>query len=1226
MKSTRTLKVRPPDPSRLMATAFIAWASTFGHASANPAGGSVAVGQATISQPSATNTIITQLSSKALINWSSFSIPGGSSVTVHQPGASSILVDRVTGGSRSLLFGTLTANGQVWLINGAGIVVGPGANITAAGVLLSTAGIADGDFSAGSYNFGVAGSPGAAVVNRGAITATDGSAVLAGERVKNRGVVAARLGTVALVGAKTYAVDFAGDGLLKFAITAPVEQVAPGARALIENSGTLAAEGGTVLLTAAAAKGVIENVINTSGIIEATSVAAVNGQIVLSGSGGGTRVSGTLDASGKGAGETGGQVAVLGDSVTLAPGARIDVSGDAGGGTALIGGNFHGAGPQQNAQATSVAQGATIDADAITSGNGGGVAVWSDGATSVAGTITARGGATGGKGGSVETSGKQQLFITGTVDTRAPLGHVGTWLSDPTNYTICISGCNETGAHVASTVAASERVIDTSGNITVSDAISYSSSNQLSLLAGGNITVSATIQNSGSGNVNLVAGWNGSAGLNIGGTSFNAATLLGIANSYGQNNGSVTIGDGTQGSGIAVGSAGGQTNIAANNLTLTGSNNSNGAFAQVGYAGGDASGAITVTLSNDLTLTGGSGDSGGAYAQIGHGAADGTSSASVAGDITVQVAGLTTLAPFSTSSGQARIGNASQGTPLGNVTLTSGTISSSNQALGDSLGDDIPGGNVTIDVTGAGAMMSIGDNTTHEYLSPFAITLKAPAGTINFNGTVINDENGSITITAANITAQGSITTASGAVTINGRMVLDSDFSIDTTTFGDSAGANVAFNGTIDDSSGNAGTAGLTVAAGSGAVTFGGALGGTVPIAALTATASTINLNGNITTDLSPVMFTGPVVLMSDVTIDTTANGTQTNGKSITFSDIVGGVSFEGQGLTLKAGTTGDIDFQSDVGFPGDGARLKSLTIVGANLVSSEGANGISAGSFTETGGQSDLDITGQITTGFGTMAINPPIVNGGPISISTAGNVTIGSGLPLVTSNGVYLPSLYSGGADAGSVSNSFGLGVGTTTGNAGAITVTAGGTLTLYNGATARGGRTDRAGVNGGNAAAISLTSTGGDVAIADTSWNDRGVYLDAFGGDFDRLLRRRQWRQRRGHHRLGAEHHGRKDRLRRRRHHQRIGIRRPGRGHLAHRERRHALSLWHRRCAPRRFAGVARRRCRRDRARPVRPAHEHRDRHDHRCRRQYHGDGRGNPTRHQHPRRQSGLDGIG
>ena len=61
---------------------------------------------------------------------------------------------------------------------------------------------------------------------------------------------------------------------------------------------------------------------------------------------------------------------VLGQTVAVTDGAKIDVSGDAGGGTALIGGNFHGAGPQQNAQTTTVGK-AIISANAINSGNGG---------------------------------------------------------------------------------------------------------------------------------------------------------------------------------------------------------------------------------------------------------------------------------------------------------------------------------------------------------------------------------------------------------------------------------------------------------------------------------------------------------------------------------------------------------------------------------------------------------------------------------------------------------------------------------------------------------------------------------------------------------------------------------------------------------------------------------------------------------------------------------------
>jgi filamentous hemagglutinin family protein len=487
------------------------------YAQANPVGGVVASGTATITAPAANKLVIDATTSRTVINWASFNIGAGESVYAQLPGASSILLNRVnSGGGRSLLFGSLGSNGQVYLFNAAGILVGAGAQVTAAQLVLSTNNVSDANFLSGSgpLVFDQPGQAGAAVVNRGTVTATGGAAILAGEHVKNSGVIAAQFGTVVLAGAKTYTVDFSGDGLLKFAITGAVDQLPPKARALVENSGTLAAQGGTVLLTAQAAKGVIGNVINTSGIVEATSVAKVDGKIVLSGSGGGTAVSGTLDASGKGTGETGGQVSVLGDSVTLASGARIDVSGDAGGGTALVGGGFHGQG-LPSAQATTVAAGATIDADAITSGNGGQVAVWSDGITHFDGAVTARGGAKAGNGGTVETSGRTLAYSGGSVITSAAHGSAGTWLLDPYDLTI-----DPAGAAALETALASDNVIvETSatgasafgsadaggGDITVAAAITWQSGNELALSAYRDITVEAPITSLGGGNIVLQA-------------------------------------------------------------------------------------------------------------------------------------------------------------------------------------------------------------------------------------------------------------------------------------------------------------------------------------------------------------------------------------------------------------------------------------------------------------------------------------------------------------------------------------------------------------------------------------------------------------------------------------------------------------------------------------------------------------------------------------------------
>jgi filamentous hemagglutinin family protein len=504
--------------ARCVMTAVIAASAWCAPVAAQLTAGHVVSGQATISQPSATSTLIQQLTSSAIITWSGFSIPRGASVTFDQPSASAIALNRVLGGSPSFLLGTLSANGQVWLINPAGIVVGRGANISAAGVLLSTADIHNADFLAGNYSFDIPGNRDAGIVNRGTIAATGGgSVVLAAAQATNNGLIAASLGTVVVAGASTYAVDFAGDGLLSFAITGSVDQVIPGSNALVDNKGTISAQGGLVLLTARAAKGVLDNVINTSGIVEATSAANVNGKIVLSGEGGETVVRGLLDASGKGAGEIGGTIEVLGNTVSLAPSAKIDVSGDAGGGTALVGGDFLGAGPEQNAATTSIASGAIIDADAVNNGNGGSVAVWSDNDTTVNGSITARGGGAGGDGGYVETSGGALSFAGITIDLSAPRGQAGSWLLDPYNLTITAAGAVALDDALATTSVIIETGLSTassafgtvntsgSGDITVASAINWNSGNSLTLSAYRNINVDASISNEGSGNITLRA-------------------------------------------------------------------------------------------------------------------------------------------------------------------------------------------------------------------------------------------------------------------------------------------------------------------------------------------------------------------------------------------------------------------------------------------------------------------------------------------------------------------------------------------------------------------------------------------------------------------------------------------------------------------------------------------------------------------------------------------------
>ena len=136
-------------------------------------------------------------------------------------------------------------------------------------------------------------------------------------------------------------------------------------------------------------------------------------------------VSGTLDASGTGAGETGGSVHVLGEKVGLTDSAQIDVSGENGGGTVLVGGAYQGKDPDiRNATATFVSSDAVLEANAGEQGDGGTIIVWADEVTRFYGTVEAQGGSISGDGGFAEVSGKHYLDYWGTALLGAAAGRV----------------------------------------------------------------------------------------------------------------------------------------------------------------------------------------------------------------------------------------------------------------------------------------------------------------------------------------------------------------------------------------------------------------------------------------------------------------------------------------------------------------------------------------------------------------------------------------------------------------------------------------------------------------------------------------------------------------------------------------------------------------------------------------------------------------------------------
>src|SRR5262249_46909546 len=324
----------------------------------------------------------------AIINWQGFSIGAGETTRFIQQNAASSVLNRVVGPDPSVLLGTLSSNGRVFLINPSGILVGQGARIDVAGFVASTLNLNNQDFLAGRLNF--AANPFAGVVeNRGSITTpTGGSVYLVGSGVSNSGIINSPQGDVLLAAGQSVKIlDTSTPGVRV--------EIAAGDSAAV-NLGQIIAKSGQI--------GIYAATLRNSGVINADQVVrGENGRIFLkaskdvkldagssisaSGDSGGSVTvqaeQGTLLASGSvaasGADGKGGEVKLRGHVVGRTAQATVDASGTAGGGTVLVGGDAHGANPGvQNAWRAYVGPDATIRADATASGDGGKVVVWSD--------------------------------------------------------------------------------------------------------------------------------------------------------------------------------------------------------------------------------------------------------------------------------------------------------------------------------------------------------------------------------------------------------------------------------------------------------------------------------------------------------------------------------------------------------------------------------------------------------------------------------------------------------------------------------------------------------------------------------------------------------------------------------------------------------------------------------------------------------------------------------
>ncbi|QQV47795.1 filamentous hemagglutinin N-terminal domain-containing protein [Pseudomonas aeruginosa] len=422
-------------------------------------------------------TLIDQSTQRAIINWKGFDVSADEAVRFNQPGVTSSTLNRVTAGQESVIAGRISAPGQVIIYNSNGVVFSGTAKVDVGSLITTTANISDEHFRQGKLIFDQPGNPNARIVNDGSISVAEkGLAAFVAPSVANNGVINARLGTVAMAAGNAATIDLYGDGLVSIAVTDPVTRKPQDAQALVSNGGAIQADGGSVLITAEQASRVVDNAVNLSGVILARGTEVREGSVALVSKSGDIQVAGKIDVSGP---KNGGDVLVSGQQVVLASSASVDARGAAQGGSVRIGGDFQGRGELPRAKNTTLDKGASIDVSATGKGNGGLAVVWSDGNTRMDGRILARGGAQGGNGGLVETSGKVNLSIADSayVSVAAPYGNGGTWLLDPTTLRIVASG--GTSGSVGGANGAS-------GNATVNASVVTGA------LAGGRVTLSAS--------------------------------------------------------------------------------------------------------------------------------------------------------------------------------------------------------------------------------------------------------------------------------------------------------------------------------------------------------------------------------------------------------------------------------------------------------------------------------------------------------------------------------------------------------------------------------------------------------------------------------------------------------------------------------------------------------------------------------------------------------------
>jgi len=896
-------------------------------ARANPEGAVVVGGSATVSGAGTGNTVINQTSDRAIINWQDFSIGLGEITRFIQPGSDAAVLNRVLSGNPSQLLGTLQANGQVYLINPNGIVVGPSGVINASSFVGSTLNVSDNQFMSGG-NLDFLGSTMAGVENLGSINALGGNIFLFGHTVKNSGTIKAD-GVVGLAAGTKIELRQSGNERIGVLLGDAATQSAVG----VDNQGLIQATSAEIQ---AAGGNIYAVAINNGGTIRAQPTLTMEGgKLVLKSVGGTVVNTGTLDASNPNG--KGGDIQILGGKVGLTGNGVVDASGKTGGGSILVGGDYQGKNADvANASRTYVGSGVVLKADALQTGNGGKVIVWSDEITRFYGSISAKGGAQGGNGGFAEVSGKTYLVFDGDANLSALNGNFGSLLLDPRDLTIVsgVSGGQAQDALVTATgILFANPNTATDVTITTGKIESLASSGDITLQANQDLFINGalTLNNQGNGRT----------------TTFQAGRNLSI-------NAAVTTGGGSL---VFTASDAGGLNDAAATLTI-------GAPVSTGLGGAitfnnDGSGGIklgstvnanlgTVNFNNPTVLTADSSVTG----------------LNVNFNSTVDGAFGLTLTGTAGAKFNASVGNT---TPLSSITATVPVLDSFGAVIKTS-GLQTYNGVVRLNATTAFTASTVDFKESVTGVGAPGLTIN---GNVNFGDGIDNPTpDGVAGLSSIHVT--GTTLMNNSGISTTGDQTYDSTVTLtaDTTL----AGANITLQGVT----GNAHS--LTVN-GSAVTTFAGTLSG---LSSLTTDASgTTTLGISSITTTGDQTFNDPVTLTGNTTLTSSASG------AITFASTVNGA------FTLAVNTSGATTFG---GVVGGGTALTSLTTDATGATAINGGTVTTTGAQTYNDDVTLGAATTLVSTGAGNINLAAKVDGAQTLAVNTTGTTTFGGAVGSTT------------------------------------------------------------------------------------------------------------------------------------------------------------------------------------------------------------------------------------